>query len=268
MDEQLQRVAEAFSGKAAPYDSYGEAHQNLARMRRKVYAHVGRWLRPGGRIREVNAGTGIDAAYFAGQGYRVHATDIAPGMLALAREKAAHPALAGRLTVQSCSFTELARVDGAPYDYLFSNFGGLNCAADLGAVARQVPRVLKPGGRLTWVIMPPVCPWDLALALRGEFGSAFRRLRRGGTLATVAGVSIRVQYYTPGQAQRALGPDFHRLDLSGLSVLTPTADRQGFARRYPRLFRALAFLDDRLSPLPPFNRWGDFFMLTLEYGPA
>ena len=148
MDDHLQQVAQAFSQKAGPYDSFGESHLNLARMRRKVYAHVQRWLRPGDRILELNAGTGIDAAYFAGQGYAVHATDIAPGMLAAAAEKAASPGLRGRLTVQACSFTELSQVDGAPYDYLFSNFGGLNCAADLGIVARQVPRVLRPGGRL------------------------------------------------------------------------------------------------------------------------
>jgi ubiquinone/menaquinone biosynthesis C-methylase UbiE len=267
MDDNIQRAAEAFSQKAGPYDSFGDAHVNLARMRRKVYTHVERWLRPGDRILELNAGTGIDAAHFAGLGYPVHATDIAPGMLAAAAEKAARQGSRGKLTVQACSFTELDRVDGAPYDYLFSNFGGLNCAADLGEVARQVPTVLAPGGRLTWVIMPPVCPWDLALALRGEFGHAFRRLRRGGTLANVAGVRIRVNYFTPGQVQRALGDDFRILEQAGLSVFTPTADRQRFALRYPRLFRWLTWLDDRLSPLPPFNGWGDFFMLSLEYRP-
>ena len=84
----------------------------------------------------------------------------------------------------------------------------------------------------------------------------------------MAGVRIRVTYFSPAQVLRVLGEDFHRLELAGLSVFTPTADRQGFARRYPRLFSLLAWLDDRLSPLPPFNGWGDFFMLTLEYRPG
>ena len=203
-------------------------------MRRKVYAHVQRWLRPGARILELNAGTGIDAAYFAGQGYAVHATDIAPGMLAAAAEKAASPGLRGRLTVQACSFTELSQVDGAPYDYLFSNFGGLNCAADLGMIARQVPRVLRPGGRLTWVIMPPVCPWDLGLALRGEFDHAFRRLRRGGTLANVAGVRIRVTYFSPAQVLRVLGEDFPGWSWPG----SPCSRRPPTGRGSPAATRA------------------------------
>ncbi|HEX9012486.1 MAG TPA: hypothetical protein VF813_03180, partial [Anaerolineaceae bacterium] len=173
----------------------------------------------------------------------------------------------GRLTVQQVSFTCLEEVDNPPYQYLYSNFGWLNCVADLRAVTDQLPAVLASGGRLTWVIMPPVCPWDLAFLLTKEPGKAFRRIHPGGTLAHVGGAWFQVKYFTPGQVLRGLGPDFRLLHLEGLSILTPPADHKGFAAGHPRLFSALAWLDDRLATLPPFNGWGDFFILTAEFIP-
>ncbi len=262
-----QQVAEAFSYKAAIYDEFGKDHPNLERMRRRVYAHVLRFLHPGARLLEINAGTGGDAAFFAGQGFRVHATDLAPGMLASIQEKIEKRSLRGRLTAGLCSFTDLSAVEGRPFDYLFSNFGGLNCIADLSLVTRQLPSLLSPGGRLTWVIMPPVCPWDLALALKGDFHTAFRRLRPGGVLANVEGVRFQVHYFTPRQVMDALGPAFHLLKLEGLSILTPPADHKEFAHRFPRLYQELAQIDNHISGLPVLRGWGDFFILTAEYRP-
>jgi methylase of polypeptide subunit release factors len=85
--------------------------------------------RSSGSILELNAGTGSDAAYFADKGFLVHATDVADGMVNAIKEKAAR--LPERLTVQQLSFTELESVEGAPFDLVFSNFGGLNCIPDL-----------------------------------------------------------------------------------------------------------------------------------------
>ncbi len=93
MDDHFQQVSAGFSLKAQIYDAFGEGHPNLERMRRKVYAHVLGFLRPGDHILELNAGTGADAAFFARQGYSVHATDLSPGMVAAIAAKAARPDL-------------------------------------------------------------------------------------------------------------------------------------------------------------------------------
>src|SRR5574341_575045 len=81
MADHLSAVAEAFTRKAAVYDSFGEAHPNLTRMREKVYAHIQSIVRGGSYLLELNAGTGLDAAALVQSGYRIHATDIAPGMV-------------------------------------------------------------------------------------------------------------------------------------------------------------------------------------------
>lgn len=262
--DHFDRVAAAFSRKADEYDAFGNDHINLARMRHKVYQHVLQFLHSTDRILELNAGTGIDAAFFAGRGYTVHAIDISTGMLDHLAAKIEQQRWQDRLSYQALSFTELDRIEGGPFQYIFSNFGGLNCIPDLTLVTRHLPRILAPGGCLTWVIMPPVCPWEMALLLKGKFRIATRRLQRGGTLADVEGVRFMTHYFTPRQTFTALGPGFRLLRLEGLSVLTPPADRQDFPRRFPRLYRALVKLDDTLAPHPPFNQWGDFFILTAQ----
>ncbi|MCA9899660.1 MAG: class I SAM-dependent methyltransferase [Anaerolineales bacterium] len=265
-NRQFRQVADAFSRKAGVYDAFGQDHANLQRMREKVYAQVARWTPSGSHILELNAGTGLDAVTLVERGYRVHGTDVAPGMVDEMQRKKRVLGLDGRFSTQLCSFTELGNVAGGPFDAVFSNFGGLNCVADLTAVTRHLPQLLKPGGVLTWVIMPPICPWELAL-LPKDWRVATRRLRRGGVMANVEGVQFQTFYFTPGQVQKALGSAFQTVQLTGLSIVTPTADNDSFARRRPGLFSWLVRLDDWLGERPLFNRIGDFFILTARYDP-
>lgn len=260
-------VAEAFSRTAERYDRFAGDHPNQDRMRGKVYAHLRRFAPPGARVLELAAGTGIDAVRLAELGYRVHATDIAPGMLARMRERTARLRLDDRVTIQECSFTEVERIEGGPYDAVFSDLGGLNCIADLGLVISKLPLVLRPGGVVVWVLMPPICLWELALAFTGRFALALRRLRRGGTRAHLEGLYFTVHYFTPRQVVRAFGPDYRPLAIEGLSVITPTAESKNLAKRHARVYGALAWLDDRLAPHAPFSGWGDFFIASLRYEP-
>ncbi len=263
----FQNVADAFSRKALIYDEFGRDHANLTRMREKVYRNVMAFIQPGARILELNAGTGADAVFFARQGFRVHATDLAPGMIERIEQKVAQYNLQDRLSVQQCSFTALEQIDQAPFDCIFSNFGGLNCIPDLRVVTRALPRLLRAGGIVTWVIMPPVCLWDFTALLRGDIRTATRRLARHGTLAHVEGVRFMTYYFTARQVAAAFGNEFELLRVQGLSVLTPPADRKTFAARVPRLYRLLVALDDRIADRRPFREWGDFFIITLRYAP-
>jgi hypothetical protein len=118
--------------------------------------------------------------------------------------------------------------------------------------------------------MPPICLWELALVFTGQVRLAFRRLSRGGTRAHLEGRHFDVHYFTPGQVVAAFGADYEPLAVEGLSVVTPTAESKGLARRHPRVYRALCWLDDRLSSHRPISGWGDFFIVSLRRraGPA
>ncbi len=260
----LETIAEAFSRTAEKYDSFAEGHPHLMRMRNKVYSHLMRHVPRGTRILELNAGTGTDAVQLAQRGYFVHATDIAPGMLKRLPEKINKLGLHGRVTMEERSFLSLEGVQGAPFDTIFSDLGGLNCVPDLTPVIRQLPKVLKPGGIVTWVLMPHVCLWEMAEVLRGNFSLAFRRFSRGRVRANLEGLNFDVYYFSPKQVIQWFGNDFELLALEGLSVLTPTAESKNFAKWHPRLYGALSRLDDKLSPRWPWHGWGDFYILTMR----
>jgi ubiquinone/menaquinone biosynthesis C-methylase UbiE len=267
MEDNFETIAEAFSRTAQKYDSFAEDHPHQTRMRNKVYAHLDRFLPKDARILELNCGTGIDAIELARRGYQIHATDIAPGMLELLRDKVARLDLKNRITFERCSFLELDKVHNAPFDAIFSDLGGLNCIADLTPVIRQLPKVLQPNGLVTWVLMPPVCLWELAEIFRGHPRLAFRRLSKSGTRAHLEGLYFTVYYFTPEKVLRWFGADYDRLAIEGLSVITPTAESKNFAKRYAGLYRTLSWLDDRLASRKPWRGWGDFFIITMRYQP-
>lgn len=261
----LDTIAEAFSRTAEKYDSFAEDHPHLTRMRDKVYDHVTRYVRRSAHILELNAGTGTDAVQLAQRGYIVHATDIAPGMLERLRGKVDTLGLQDRVTMEARSFLTLDDIQGAPFDAIFSNLGGLNCVPDLSPVIRQAPKILRPGGTVTWVLMPHVCLWEMAEIFRGNLSLAFRRFARGSVSANLEGLHFDVYYFSPRQVIQWFGSDFELLALEGLSVITPTAESKNFAKNYPRLYRQLSWLDDRLSSHWPWNGWGDFYILTMRY---
>jgi ubiquinone/menaquinone biosynthesis C-methylase UbiE len=267
MSDSFPTIAEAFSRIAAKYEAFAQDHPHLTRLRNKVYAHVCRHVPPGSRILELNAGTGIDAVALAKRGYRVHATDISPGMLAKAREKIARLRLEERVSVQECSFTDLDQIEGGPYDAVFSDLGGLNCLPDLTQVIEQLPQVLRPYGTVTWVLMPSICLWELAEIFRGDFRLAFRRLSRNGARSHLEGLYFNVYYFSPRRVLDWFDSHYTCFELEGLSVITPTAESKNLAKRFPRLYTILARLDDALSTRPPWWGWGDFFVLTMQYQP-
>jgi SAM-dependent methyltransferase len=263
--EHWERVAEAFSRKAPEYEALWTDHPHFTRMRNRVHEHFDSLVAPGARVLELNAGMGIDAVRMVRRGHRVHATDVAPGMTSVIEEKSRAPDLKTALTVQRCSYTDLNRVQAGPFDAVFSNFGGLNCVDDLRIVTRQLGNLLVPGAVVTWVIMPPICPWEWLALLRGDWRTATRRLHRGGVMAHVAGVHFRTFYFTPSQVLRAFGPAYRLVRLEGLSLFAPPADHKEFVTKHPRLYRALVYLDARVATLPLFRGWGDFFILSVRY---
>jgi ubiquinone/menaquinone biosynthesis C-methylase UbiE len=262
----LDTIAEAFSRTAEKYDSFAEDHPHLTRMRNKVYSHVMRYVPHGARILELNAGTGTDAVQLAQRSYFVHATDIAPGMLRRLQEKVSRLGLQDRVTMEERSFLSLENTRGAPFDAVFSDLGGLNCIPDLTPVIRQLPRILKPGGIVTWVLMSHVCLWEMAEIFRGNFSLAFRRFARGSVRANLEGLNFDVYYFSPRQVMQWFGDKFELVALEGLSVITPTAESKAFAKGHPRLYQTLSWLDDKFSPHWPWYGWGDFYMLTMRYG--
>lgn len=259
----LRMVDAGFSRKAEVYDAYCEAHPVIRWARGLIRAEVLRRIPAGGALLELNAGTGSDAAYFVEHGLRVHATDIAAGMLDAIRAKAARVSGVG-FTVQQVSFTDLPQVTGGPYDLVFSNFGGLNCIPDLRVVTAALAGVLKPGGVVVFVVMPPFCLWELALLVRGHIRVAVRRWHPNGMLANVEGAGVRTWYHTPRTVRAAFGADYRLLHQQAISWFCPPSYMDRFPLRFPRLARGLMRADERLGASVPFRNGGDFILYTFQ----
>lgn len=259
-------VNRGFTRQSHAYDEADAGNVILQDLRRQVYDHVEKFLAPSSNILELNAGTGIDAMHFVAHGHQVHATDLSDGMIHQIRNKISENNLSYRLTCQQVSFENLAEVSETNFDYVFSNFGGLNCCEDLSRVTRHLPALLKPGAYVTWVIMPPVCTWELLWILKGNFRQAFRRFRKGGTIAHLEGEYFRTYYHSLKSIRSAFGKSFHLVESEGLAALSPPPHRADFPLKHPRLYRMMREMDGHFRHGFPFNRWGDHIIVTFRYG--
>ncbi len=262
--QSLEQINLAFSQQSRFFDAYEEENEILKWMRVRIREHLLKHLVKNASILELNAGTGLDAVFLAGMGFHVFCTDISEGMILKLAEKVHSGGLEKLISYRRLSFTNLLQLGNVQFDHIFSNFGGLNCTNDLQPVFSQFQKILKPGGKVTLVIMPRVCLWELALLLKGNFKVAFRRFTKKGILANIEGIKIPTYYYSVKNVVDALGPKFKVIDLQGLASVSPPPYMKNFPHRFPRLYKLLTLLDIELSHHFPFNRWADHFILTAQ----
>ena len=264
---QLENIDSAFSEKAKVYDSYGMTNPIIKYSRKVVRKTVLSNIQPNGRILELNGGTGSDALYFVKNGYNVHLIDISKGMIEKAKSKIKSFKVEQKLTIEQKSFDYLHDLPRNNFDYIFSNFGGLNCTPNIKRVIEQFPLVLKNKGYITLVIMPPICPWELVnifwnpkMALRrlpALFGSPIK--------ANVSGFQFWTYYYPVNKVKKMFDERYEIISLESLSLFSPPSSLDYFPLKYPKLFKKLLHFDNRLTKYYPFNNFGDFYILTLQY---
>lgn len=259
-------VDKAFTKQSLHFDEADQKNPVLQRMRKQVYEHVSRFLKPRDKILELNAGTGIDALHFIRMGHRVHAIDLSDGMILQLTHKVANYNLSDTLTVQQLSFTELDKVSDKGFDFVFSNFGGLNCVDDLTKVSHHLPRLLQPGAFITLVIMPVICPWELISVFKNGKKS-LRRFKSGGVRAHLEGEYFQTYYHSLQTVKKAFANQFTFVRSEGLATLSAHPHTANFPERYPRLDKFLFKIDQRVRTWFPFNRWGDHIIVTFQFTP-
>jgi ubiquinone/menaquinone biosynthesis C-methylase UbiE len=264
MIESSQIVNRAFSKQSIHYDRDDFQNIIINEWREQVYHHVNQFLKPDDYLLELNAGTGIDALHFASSGIRTHATDLSDGMIREIENKIRSYSGSQLLTCQQLSYDQLDKLSGRKFDYVFSNFGGLNCIQDLTKVTRHLPNVLTNGAYVTWVIMPKVYLWELAGIFKGN-KNAFRRLKRNGVIAHLEGEHFPTFYHSLSEIKKAFGTSFKFIQSEGLGSISPPPHRDDFAKNKPSLYSALRNLDQSVRHIPPFNRWADHIIVTFQH---
>ncbi len=239
----------AFDRIAVQYDDVF-TNSSIGRAQRAlVYREIEPVFHPGSRVLELNCGTGEDALHFGARGVDVLACDASSAMIDVCRQKMAVAGGALPVAFLVCTNESLDSIaELGPFDGALSNFGGLNCTADLAAVGRQLASLIRPGGTAFLCVMGRVCAWDIVWhVLRGQWGRAFRRLRSSGTTATIGGLTIRVHYPSVRQISRALAPWFRIESCRGIGVFVPPSWMEPFLHNRPRTLRFLEWLDHLLG---------------------
>lgn len=254
---------------AAPFDSLAPGYDRSftespigERMRAAAWRRLDAAFAPGDRVLELNCGTGEDAVHLARRGVAVLATDLSAEMVAIARAKAERAGVTVRVEVAQVAIEDVGRLAASgPFDGVLSNFGGLNCIADLPGVARSLSALVRPGGKALLCLMGPAVPWEWGwFLLRGQPGKAGRRLRRGG--AQWRGLTIR--YPSIGQVRRAFAPHFRARRVAAIGALVPPTYADGWARRHPRVLAALDRCERRFETVPPLPWLADHYLIELE----
>lgn len=249
-----------FDALAAEYDRTFTDTPIGRRFRNVTWRRCEALFPPGSRVFEINCGTGEDAVHLGARGVRVLATDASAAMVAMARRKAIGAGVASQVDVACLRIEEVSPSLGT-FDGLLSNFGGLNCVADLVDAAGRLAQVVRPGGVALLTIMGPRVPWEWAWFLaRGDLTRAFRRLRRGG----VAWRDTLVRYPSSGDVRRAFAPAFRATRVAALGAFPPPPFAQDWASRHPRATAWLDRLERRVETVWPLHALADHYILEME----
>lgn len=243
------QVAVAYDVIAAEYAVQLERNPVAVYMRKRLHRHFVSTFRPGDRVLDFTAGTGLDALFLAEQGIQVSALDVSSRMIAELEKNA-----------DRCGLHVEARVIAAErmdepegyYAGAISTFAGLNTIRDMPRLAESLAHSLRPNGRVILHGLNEFCLWQSAANFLR------RRADRDGILR-IGGASVQHRLYSPFALWRhAFAPYFQLRHAYALSVIAAPP----FVMRFPRI-APLVFRVDRLLG-QAFPGSGDFFVLDLE----
>jgi SAM-dependent methyltransferase len=265
-DALLLETQRAFDGVAAGYDRSNAGNRLLCAMRERARSTLVRFVSPGARILDLGCGPGTDAVELAKRGYRLTAVDWSPAMVHEAQQFVDANGLSERVTVRRLGIHEIGCLEPGGFDAVYSNFGPLNCAVDLGEALALIAARLRRDGVFIASVIGRVCPWEVGFyLLRGDWRRATVRFSRGLVPVPLAGRIVWTRYYAPGSFTRAcVSAGLTPLWLRSLGLFAPPPYLQAFADRHPRAIGALERIDDRLGALPMCRQLGDHFLIALR----
>ncbi len=219
-------------------------------QRQAVWRRLDPLFQRGDRLLDAGCGTGTDAMHFTERGVTVHGVDASGEMVRIARRRG--------LEVRHLTIERLHEIGGR-YDGVLSNFGALNCIANLEPVARTLALLVRPRGHLAICLAGPCCAWETLYYLRRlQPGKAFRRWHPGGCPTSLG---VRVQYPTIRRLARTFHPEFRLRRWYGIGLLVPPSYVGGLPEK---AIASLAAADCKLAHLPVLRALCDHRLLVFQ----
>ena len=257
---------------SAPFDAVADRYDEtftssvIGRAQRAaVWREFANTFHTGDRIFEIGCGTGVDACFLAERGVRVVACDSSAQMIAVAtrrvwdqgRQNLVQPVL---LRAEDISTLPVDVFDGA-----FSNFGALNCVADLQELSQDLAKLLRPGATALLCWMGPCCLWETAwYSAHGKWDKAFRRFdnNKDGITARVADDAfVQVNYPSVPSLARIFAPEFRLESFKGVGVAVPPSYLEPWAQQHPKLLQLCERADSYLGRCPGIRALADHLLL-------
>jgi SAM-dependent methyltransferase len=186
----------------SPFDELAENYSELwsdsaqgAEQRLQVWFETDRLFPAGESVLDLGCGPGDDAVHLIKRGMRVTAIDASRPMVERARAQG--------IDALHVSIEELDKVPG-PFDGALSNFGAMNCVADLPAFAKSLAAELREGAPFAMCVLSRFW-WreSLRYALRFNFSKAARRWSGRSRWR-----GIDIYYRTTREWSRGMAPHF------------------------------------------------------------
>ena len=187
-------------------------------------------------VLEIGCGTGVHTKLLAEAGARVSAVDLTPTAVELTRRRLA---LAGLSADVREADAESLPYDDSSFDFMWS-WGVIHHSADTDRVIAEIARVLRPGGRLAFMVYhrTSITFWLNYVLYRGVL--------RGGLLhespdelANRWSDGVLARHYTRRRLTESLRPWFENIETQvmgqiGEAIPVPARVRQPLARIVPR----------------------------------
>lgn len=254
------QVSNAFTRQSVHFDELYQSNPMVEYMRKRVYNHVLKYHKPG-KMLELNAGTGTDAIFFNSKGFEVYATDNAPGMIDTLKNKLSQDT---KIYPFLCNYENIEQMqEYAPFDSIYSNFGGLNCTPNLIEVLKKCLNLLHKNGKMTIVIMPKHYPWEWLELLTLKPKIAFRRYKKQNN-TQLENIHFTTHYYQPRSIIQPLQDQIKVLSWEGLCSICPPSYKQKLIKYMPFLWKTLALIENKISSWRGIRSYADYVILTFE----
>jgi len=172
--------------------------------------------------------------------------------------------VAGCDTAEGMIHAELR--DGAMFDGALSNFSGPNRVVDLNQAARDLASLVNRGAPVMVCVSSRFCLAEaLWFLFHGKFRKAFRRSYRVATVRR-GDRAVKIHYPTLREIRRAFSISFVLRSCTGIGVAVPPSYLEPIFRKYPRVFRLLCMIEERICHVPWLRRMGDHMLLHFERG--
>lgn len=243
------RIVVAYDAIASEYEGQLERNPVATYMRNRLHLHFVSTFRPGDRVLDFTAGTGLDAIFLSEHGIRVSAFDASSRMIEELQKKAARCGL--HIDARVLLAERMDEPEGY-YAGAISTFAGLNTIQDMPQLGHALAHSIRPHGHVILHGLNDLCLWQAVADLLQ------RRASRNGRLC-IGGENVQHRLYSPLILWRqAFAPYFRVCHMYALSVVAAPP----LLKQFPRIAPLVLGVDRLLGNV--FPGAGDFFVLDLE----